>query len=46
MRLDTTHRMNLPGTSEGNWQWRFKFEDLNLDYMAQLKQLTIENKRS
>jgi 4-alpha-glucanotransferase len=38
--------MNLPGTSEGNWQWRFKFEDLNLDYMAQLKQLTIENKRS
>jgi 4-alpha-glucanotransferase len=21
--LDGSHRMNLPGTTEGNWAWRF-----------------------
>ena len=46
MRLDTTHRMNLPGTSEGNWQWRFTFKDLNKNYLEQLKTMTIENGRS
>ena len=23
------HRMNTPGTTEGNWQWRFSWEQLN-----------------
>jgi 4-alpha-glucanotransferase len=23
LELDSQHRMNIPGTTEGNWQWRF-----------------------
>ena len=31
-------RMNLPGTSSGNWRWRFRQEQLNGRISAQLKQ--------
>jgi 4-alpha-glucanotransferase len=31
--LDSQHRMNVPGTVEGNWQWRFAW--------AQLQQASI-----
>lgn len=24
--LDATHRMNLPGSTEGNWAWRFEWD--------------------
>ena len=26
--LDSSHRMNIPGTSEGNWRWRFDWHQL------------------
>ena len=26
LELGTEHRMNTPGTTEGNWRWRFKWE--------------------
>jgi 4-alpha-glucanotransferase len=26
--LDTIHRMNTPGTSEGNWNWRFEWDEI------------------
>ena len=26
--LDSSHRMNVPGTSEGNWSWRFDWHQL------------------
>ncbi|MEX0844256.1 MAG: 4-alpha-glucanotransferase, partial [Balneolaceae bacterium] len=29
MGLDSTHRMNIPGTSSGNWLWRYTQEMLN-----------------
>jgi len=29
LELDTEHRMNTPGTTEGNWRWRFKWEQLS-----------------
>lgn len=29
MELDDTHRMNIPGKEEGNWQWRFCSDDIN-----------------
>ena len=29
LRLDTTGRMNIPGVEQGNWQWRFDWDDLN-----------------
>ena len=27
--LDGEHRMNLPGTTEGNWQWRFDWNQVD-----------------
>jgi 4-alpha-glucanotransferase len=32
-------RMNLPGTSSGNWRWRYRAEELTLGIGARLKQL-------
>jgi len=29
LRLDTSGRMNVPGVEQGNWQWRFDWDDLN-----------------
>jgi 4-alpha-glucanotransferase len=31
LELDTEHRMNTPGTTQGNWQWRFQWEQLPAD---------------
>ena len=30
LRLDTSGRMNVPGVEQGNWQWRFEWDDLDL----------------
>ena len=30
LRLDSSGRMNVPGVEKGNWQWQFKWDDLNL----------------
>jgi 4-alpha-glucanotransferase len=32
-------RMNLPGTSSGNWHWRFRQQDLTSATSTRLKQL-------
>ena len=32
-------RMNLPGTSSGNWRWRYRSEELTVGIGARLKQL-------
>jgi len=32
-------RMNLPGTSSGNWHWRYRAEDLTIGIGARLKLL-------
>ncbi len=37
LRLGSEHRMNIPGTIEGNWKWRFQWNQLS-DEMA--KELT------
>jgi 4-alpha-glucanotransferase len=29
LALDSTHRMNLPGTIEGNWKWQFNWESIS-----------------
>jgi 4-alpha-glucanotransferase len=31
-------RMNLPGSSSGNWRWRFREEQLNHGISSELKQ--------
>ena len=38
--LGTEARMNLPNTTEGNWSWRFKSNDLTDTIAARLRDLT------
>ncbi len=33
------HRMNTPGTIEGNWQWRFSWEQLNDEIRVMARQM-------
>lgn len=34
LELGADHRMNIPGTTEGNWQWRFEWEQLTDDKIS------------
>lgn len=40
--LDSSARMNTPGTKNGNWQWRMSTDDINQDNAKLLKKLTKE----
>ncbi len=42
LMLKEEHRMNIPGTSEGNWLWRFNWEQLDTNTPKHIKQM-IEN---
>ncbi|MBF8269525.1 MAG: 4-alpha-glucanotransferase [Gammaproteobacteria bacterium] len=37
--LDGSHRMNIPGTSTGNWLWRFSWEWLSPELPLKLRHL-------
>ena len=39
--LDSSARMNLPGTTQNNWQWRVKAEYLSPELAARLAHLTL-----
>jgi 4-alpha-glucanotransferase len=39
LALDGSHRMNTPGTSVGNWRWRFRWEQIDEDLAPRLKRL-------
>jgi 4-alpha-glucanotransferase len=39
LSLDGDHRMNVPGTVEGNWCWQFEWERVNDEIAAKLKAL-------
>jgi 4-alpha-glucanotransferase len=39
LELGTEHRMNTPGTTEGNWHWRFQWEQLTPERVARLAHL-------
>ncbi len=39
LRLPTEARMNLPGSSSGNWRWRFKWEDIREEDVVALQRL-------
>ncbi len=43
LALDSNHRMNIPGTSSGNWHWRFNWQQLQ---PAQQKNITDMISRS
>ena len=38
--LDSDGRMNVPGTADGNWEWRFKWEQLKKSHKNYLKDIT------
>jgi 4-alpha-glucanotransferase len=40
LKLDSSARMNVPGTSTGNWSWRFAWEDLGSEHCAMLHDMT------
>jgi 4-alpha-glucanotransferase len=40
LELGAEARMNLPGTQDGNWQWRYKARDLTADRATALRKLT------
>jgi len=37
--LDGAHRMNVPGTTEGNWNWRFTWEQVRRALPGQVRNL-------
>ncbi len=37
LALNSAHRMNTPGTQEGNWRWRFSWEQVPADLAARLR---------
>jgi len=39
--LDSKARMNLPGTSSGNWRWRYTAEQLTPEIKERLRELTV-----
>lgn len=49
MGLDSHHRMNLPGTAWGNWEWRFSWnqiQDAQTDRLANLTAVHLRNPRT
>jgi 4-alpha-glucanotransferase len=45
MGLNDEHRMNFPGKLEGNWSWRFRWDDLRSEDSMRLYNLTQESGR-
>ena len=43
--LDNSARMNVPSTSQGNWQWRAKPEDINDELAKKIYSLTNTYRR-
>ncbi|MGQ9546540.1 MAG: 4-alpha-glucanotransferase [Dehalococcoidia bacterium] len=43
--LGSEARMNIPGTTEGNWCWRFTSDMLTAEIKARLKELTALSER-
>jgi 4-alpha-glucanotransferase len=37
--LDGAHRMNVPGTSQGNWRWQFDWQQVPHDLQQRLRHL-------
>ena len=44
--LDGSHRMNLPGTSGGNWTWRFDWTMADAAHARRLGQITAASGRA
>jgi 4-alpha-glucanotransferase len=44
--LDSAHRMNVPGCSQGCWEWRFEWQGVAASATAQLAAITHAHGRS
>ncbi|RLJ21854.1 4-alpha-glucanotransferase [bacterium endosymbiont of Escarpia laminata] len=40
--LGRDHRMNTPGTTEGNWQWRFRWDQVEEDLSERLRHRVMQ----
>ena len=40
LMLGSEHRMNRPGTEQGNWQWRFSWDQLSEELPRKMARLT------
>jgi 4-alpha-glucanotransferase len=45
LALDGTHRMNTPGTTEGNWHWRFDWDQVPEGLDQRVRELLRDNGR-
>lgn len=45
LALDTTHRMNTPGTATGNWHWRFNWQQLTQAQKCFFKNMVVSTGR-
>lgn len=41
LALDNEHRMNLPGTVEGNWSWRFSWDQVDADLAQRIHRRVV-----
>ena len=44
--LPSEHRMNIPGKPEGNWEWRFSWNQIKPEHTQALAEMTAQNGRS
>jgi len=46
LELDSTHRMNIPGTALGNWQWRFDWSQVKPEMQEKMTALIHRHGRA
>lgn len=46
LALDSSHRMNTPGTSTGNWHWRFEWQQLSSAQQENIAATILASRRS
>ena len=46
LELGSEHRMNIPGKPDGNWRWRFNWDQVGVDLAARLSHLCVLYGRS
>lgn len=44
--LSSEHRMNLPGRPDGNWEWRFSWDQILPEHTMALAMMSAENGRN
>ena len=46
LSLGSDNRMNTPGTTDSNWQWRFNWAQVTADLVARIRELVERYKRN